>query len=182
MMYVMQQPLARRLRHLGHEAIVDGRFGTGITKPDILHWPRHAVAQMAELRPDVTVVFIGANDGWPIAGVKCCSARWRELYIERVRRMMVTYGRSLWLTLPAPDDRPLGRNFRAVNRALREAVVGHAELLDLVPVFTPGWRYRRRMWWQGERVVVRQIDGVHLGHAGVKIASDLVVDALGIGA
>ena len=182
MMYVMQQPLARRLRHLGHEVIVDGRFGTGITKPDLLDWPEHAAKQMAELRPDVTVVFIGANDAWPIAGVRCCGARWRALYAARVRRMIAVYGRSVWLTLPAPDDRRLGRIFRNVNRALRKAVAGRAQLLDLVPVFTPRWRYRRRMAWAGERVVVRQMDGVHLGHQGVKIASDLVVDALGNGA
>ena len=38
------------------------------------------------------------------------------------------------------------------------------------------------MAWDGEQVVVRQMDGVHLGHEGVKIASDLVVDALDFGA
>ena len=47
-----------------------------------------------------------------------------------------------------------------------------------VPVFAPGWQYRRRMLWNGKRVVVRQLDGVHLGHEGVKIATDLAVDAL----
>ena len=182
-MYVMQQPLARRLRHRGHEAITDGRFGTGITKPEILDWPEHASRQMAELQPDVTVVFIGANDGWPIAGRRCCGRRWRALYAQRVRQMIATYGRSLWLTLPAPVDRRLGRKFRAVNRVLRRAVpAGGAELLDLVPVFTPGWRYRREMRWNGERVIVRQMDGVHLGHEGVKIASELVIEALGNGA
>ena len=183
MMYVMQQPLAQRLRHLGHEVITDGRFGTGITKPEILDWPGHAEHQVREFRPDAAVVFIGANDSWPIAGTKCCGRRWRALYAQRVRQMIATYGRSVWLTLPAPRKPRLARVFRAVNRALHRAVAdGRAQLLDLVPVFTPGWRYRREMPWNGELVVVRQLDGVHLGHDGLGIASDLVVEALRNGA
>ncbi|MDQ3741874.1 MAG: hypothetical protein M3320_09620 [Actinomycetota bacterium] len=174
----MQQPLARRLRHLGHEVIVDGRFGTGITKPEILDWREHARDQVAQFHPTVTFVFLGASDAWPIEGVPCCGARWRALYGERVRDMTATYGRTIWLTLPAPSDRGLARVFRGVNRAIVDATRGRAEVLDLRPVFTPGGRYRRRMRWNGERVVVRQMDGVHLGHAGVKIASDLAVAML----
>ncbi|HEV2813265.1 MAG TPA: GDSL-type esterase/lipase family protein [Solirubrobacteraceae bacterium] len=180
MMYVMQHPLARRLRALGHEVKTDGRFGTGITKPHILDWQEHAIAQASEFHPEATFMFIGANDLFPIAGARCCGERWVELYARRARRIIRIYGRTVWLTLPAPRDRGLARGFRAVNRAIRRATTAErATLLDLVPVFTPGWRYRRTMRWEGRRVVVRQLDGVHLGHEGVKIASDLAVAALG---
>ena len=178
MMYVMQQPLARRLRALGHEVKVDGRFGTAITKPWILDWPQHARDQVAEFHPTVTMVFLGASDAWPIAGVKCCGARWRALYGEKVRAMIATYGRTIWFTLPAPRDRGLRRVFRGVNRAILDATRGRAEVLDLRPVFTPRFRYRREMRWNGRRVVVRQLDGVHLGHDGLVIATDLAVAAL----
>ena len=179
MMYVMQQPLGRRLRHLGHEVKVDSRFGTGITKPFVLDWAEHAHDQVAEFHPDVTFMFIGANDLFPIAGARCCGTAWVEGYARRAARLMRIYGRTIWLTLPAPSDRGLAASFRAVNRAIRLAVARQrAELLDLVPVFTPRWHYRRVMPWHGERVVVRQLDGVHLGHEGVKIASDLAVAAL----
>jgi hypothetical protein len=179
MMYVMQQPLGRRLRHLGHAVKVDSRFGTGITKPHILDWEKHAHAQVAEFQPDVTYMFIGANDLFPIAGARCCGRAWVEGYARRARRLIRIYGRTIWLTLPAPRDPGLARAFRRVNRAIRLATAqADADLLDLVPVFTPGWRYRRVMRWRAERVVVRQLDGVHLGHEGVKIASDLAVAAL----
>ena len=158
---------------------VDARFGTGITKPQILDWAKHARAQVAEFHPDVTFMFIGANDAFPIFGARCCGDAWIEGYARRARRLMRIYGRTIWLTLPAPQDPGLAKVFRAVNRAIvRAASEERAGLLDLVPVFTPGWRYRRVMRWHGERVVVRQLDGVHLGHAGVTIASDLAVAAL----
>jgi hypothetical protein len=179
MMYVLQRPLAARLRALGHEVTTDGRFGTGISKPHILDWQEHAIEQASRFHPEVTFMFIGANDLFPILGVRCCGRRWVELYARRARRLIRIYGPTVWLTLPAPRDRGLARGFRAVNQAVRRATAAEgAELLDLVPVFTPGWRYRRRMLWKGERVVVRQLDGVHLGHEGVKIASELAVAAL----
>ena len=92
--------------------------------------------------------------------------------------MMATYGRTIWMTLPAPRDPGLAKAFRGVNRAIREGAEGHGEIVDLVPVFTPGWRYRRTMPWKGKRVIVRQRDGVHIGYHGDWIASTLAIDAL----
>jgi hypothetical protein len=180
MMYVMQHPLARALRAAGHEVKVDGRFGTGLSKPHILDWTQHAHEQVAEFHPTATFMFIGANDLFPIAGARCCGRAWVSGYVRRARRLIRIYGRTIWLTLPAPRDAGLARAFRIVNRAIRRAVREEegAELLDLVPVFTPGWRYRRRMRWEGERVIVRQLDGVHLGHDGLAIAVGLALRAL----
>jgi hypothetical protein len=178
MMYVMQQPLARRLRHQGYEVKVDGRFGTGLTKSWILDWASHARSQVEEFQPDVTLVFIGAADVYPLGGVRCCGARWRALYGRRVRELIAIYGRTIWLTLPAPRSRGLARVFRNVNRAIADATLGRAEVVDLVPVFTPGARFRRTMVVGGRREIVRQLDGVHLWGEGVKIAADLSVAAV----
>ena len=178
MMYVMQQPLARTLRAAGHEVKVDGRFGTGITKPWILDWAKHARSQVAEFHPDVTIMFIGAGDAWPLGGRECCGPAWRALYGAEVRRLIGIYGRTIWMTLPAPRDAGLARVFRGVNRAIREGIAGRAQLLDLVPVFTPGWRYRDTIPWNGKEVPVRQRDGVHIGYQGDWIATTLAIDAL----
>jgi hypothetical protein len=179
LMYVMQDPLARRLRHRGYEVTTDSRVGTGLTKPWLMDWAKLAREHVEKLRPDVTFMFIGGNDVHSIRGERCCGPRWVERYAERARELMAIYGRTVWLTLPAPVDPALGRVFRAINRALRLAAAGdRAQLVDIVPVFTPHWRYRRAMLWNGERVIVRQMDGVHLGHQGVKIAADLATAAL----
>ena len=75
LMYVMQQPLARRLRHRGFQVSVDSRVGTGLTKPWLTDWVDLAQAQVKEVRPDVTFVFIGGNDGYGIGGERCCGPR-----------------------------------------------------------------------------------------------------------
>jgi hypothetical protein len=77
-----------------------------------------------------------------------------------------------WLTLPAARDRGMAAVFRTINAAIAEAARrAGATMIDLVPVLTPGRRYRRTMTVDGRTQVVRQADGVHLAHAGAQLAS-----------
>ena len=84
------------------------------------------------------------------------------------------------LTLPAPDDDTRYVNYAAVNYALRQAASRHdrMRLLDMVEIFTPGYRYRRRMVVDGKRVAVREPDGVHLNKTGARVAMRAVRRAL----
>jgi hypothetical protein len=164
----------------------DARVATGISKPSLLDWAAHARTQAARLRPDVTVMFIGANDGFRMAGADCCGAAWIAEYARRARAMMRTYarggrGRVYWLLLPAARGGIFRETFPAVNAALRAAARGLADdvrLIELDEVFTPGGRYRASMRIGGRRVRVRQSDGVHLNARGAALAAELVVRAL----
>ncbi|MEA2401087.1 MAG: uncharacterized protein QOK00_1490 [Thermoleophilaceae bacterium] len=164
----------------------DARVATGISKPSLLDWRAHAREQAASVRPDATVVFLGANDGFPMAGADCCGAPWIAEYARRARDMMRTYarggrGRVYWLLLPAPREGFFREAFPAVNAALREAarrLGDDVRLIDLGQVFTPGGRYRSSMTIDGKRVRVRQDDGVHLNTAGAALAARLVIEAM----
>ena len=164
----------------------DARVSTGISKPALLDWRKHAREQVAGIQPDVTVMFLGANDGFRMAGVDCCGMPWIAEYARRAREMMRTYarggrGRVYWLLLPAARDGLFRETFPAVNAALRLAAAGLADdvrLVELDEVFTPGGRYRKSMRIDGKRVRVRQSDGVHLNTTGAELAARLVVSAL----
>ena len=107
----------------------DVRPGTAIGKDT--DWLGRAASQAARVRPRVTVVAIGANEGWPKqtpagTAVECCGAVWEAEYARRVRTMMRSYlrggrGRVVWLTLPAPRGERLTPIFDAVNRAVVQA-------------------------------------------------------------
>ena len=178
--------LRLRLRPDGVGVTSDPRISTGISKPSFLDWPAHARRQTARLRPDVTVMFLGANDGFPIGDAPCCGAAWVRAYAARVRGMMETYarrgrGRVYWLTLPAPRGGFFRRTFPAVNAALRQAAAGApaaARLIRLDRYFTPGGRFRQAMRIGGRTVQVRQRDGVHLSKPGAAAAASRVVRAL----
>jgi hypothetical protein len=164
----------------------DAHISTGISKPSMLDWPAHAMRRARGMRPDVTVMFLGANDGFPMAGAACCGRDWRIEYARRARGMMRTYARGgrarvYWLLLPAPRGGNFRKVYFAVNAALRRAARGledDVRLIDLVEVFTPGWRYRDSMPVGGRTVRVRQDDGVHLNTTGASLAATLVIRAM----
>jgi hypothetical protein len=161
----------------------DARISTGLSKPLLLDWPRHARSQVKRLRPRATVVFIGANDGFPMRGQACCGAGWIAEYARRAQKMMRTYlfggrGRVYWLLLPQARGGFFRRIFPAVNTALSQAAkpLGkRVRLIRLNRVFTPGGRFRQFINWHGHRVDARQKDGVHLSVAGASIAATYVV-------
>jgi hypothetical protein len=164
----------------------DARISTGISKPSLLDWGAHAGQQASGLRPDVTVMFIGANDGFPMAGADCCGPAWIGEYARRARQMMRAYarggrGRVYWLLLPMPRGASFRTVYVAVNAALRRAARGlddDVRLIDLADVFTPGGRYRDSMRIGAKTLRVRQGDGVHLNRTGASLATTLVIRAL----
>jgi lysophospholipase L1-like esterase len=191
----LAQPLdaqvARRLEPEGIEVVRDPHLGTGISKVDLGDWGSISARQTREDEPDAIVVFIGANEGFPMpaAGggtVKCCGVDWAVVYATRVRQMMDTYrqggeARVYWLTLPAPRDDDRAEVARVVNEGIDVAAQPyrvHVRVLDMVELFTPGFEYRDSMDIDGEERIVREADGVHLNAEGAELAAETVLDAL----
>jgi hypothetical protein len=188
MIQIIDGDLRRRLSRHGPITVrSDAHISTGISKPLTFDWVAHARGSARALHPDVTVMFVGANDGFPMgtpAGRKapCCGDAWVAEYARRARRMMRAYARGgaatvYWLLLPTPRGENFQRVFRAVNRALRAAArsfPGVVHLIDLSATFTPRGRFRQVMRWEGRTISVRQADGVHLSAAGASIATTLI--------
>jgi lysophospholipase L1-like esterase len=186
MIQIIDSYLKQRIGSTRTRVRSDARVATGISKPGLLDWQAHAGEQARQVRPDATVMFIGANDGFPIAGADCCGPPWIARYAARARRMMRAYarggrGRVYWLLLPAPRGGFFREIFPAVNAALRSAARGlddDVRLIDLARVFTPGGRYRDSMTIGGRTVRVRQRDGIHLNAAGASLAATIMIRAL----
>jgi hypothetical protein len=188
MIQIIDGDLLRRLAHHGPITVhSDAHISTGISKPFALDWIAHARGSARTLHPDVTVMFVGANDGFPMGTptgrkVPCCDEAWVAEYARRARTMMRAYARGgagtvYWLLLPTPRSETFQKVFRPVNRALRAAArsfPGVVHLIDLGATFTPGGKFRQFMRWQGRMVSVRQADGVHLSVAGASIATTLI--------
>jgi hypothetical protein len=189
MIQIIDADLQRRLAARGPIKVrSDAHISTGISKPFMFNWVKHARASARSVHPDVTVMFLGANDGFPMgtpSGAKapCCNKAWVAEYARRAKAMMRSYARGgsgtvYWLLLPAPRSKRFASVFGPVNRALRAAAgsfPGVVHLVDLGATFTPGGRFRQTMRWEGHTVTVRQPDGVHLSVAGASIASTLII-------
>jgi lysophospholipase L1-like esterase len=190
----LSQPLdaevARTLTPKGIKVVRDAHVGTGISDSAIVDWGKLSLSQVKKNRPDAVVMFMGANEGFPmkIAGrdVKCCSATWAAEYAYRARRMMDTYRRGgaarvFWLLLPGQRSKARQDIARVVNAALVTAASPYraqVRILDMGAIFTPGGRYRDAMTVGGREQIVRQADGIHLNVTGSRLAADRVVAAL----
>ena len=161
----------------------DVRVGTGISKSLLLDWGSLSVRQTRKHHPDAVVVFIGANEGFPMkrprgGPVDCCGSGWAAAYANRARRMMNTYrqagaARVYWLLLPLPRDGERKRIARAVNAAIAVAAEPYraqVRVLDIAALFTPGGRYRDAMDVGGRQRIVREADGIHLNDEGAAVA------------
>jgi hypothetical protein len=191
MIQIIDGFLDARLAKAGVAVHSDARISTGITKPFLLNWPLHARGQARQLRPDVSVVFIGANDGYPLRSrsgrrLNCCGRGWVDAYARRASAMMSSYARHgastvYWATLPAPRRASYRAIYREINAALRKAARRHPGDVHIVPLarrFTPGYRFRQTIRWSGRVVSVRQGDGIHLNATGASIAATMIVRAM----
>ncbi|HEY1359639.1 MAG TPA: GDSL-type esterase/lipase family protein [Thermoleophilaceae bacterium] len=184
--------LGRRLAGRdGVRVIREPHLGTGISKTGFVDWGKLSTQQVGDKHPEATVVFIGANEGFDMPGpngkkVVCCGPDWAAEYAFRVRRMMNTYrqrgaARVYYLTLPFPREKKRQEIARAVNAAIQVASVPYrssVRVIDTVPIFTPGERYRAAMDVDGRKQIVRQPDGIHLNGTGSKLAADAVMKRL----
>jgi lysophospholipase L1-like esterase len=190
----MSQPLdadlAQRLVPRGVRVIQDPHIGTGISNSQILDWGKLSASQVRSAHPDAVVVFIGAAEGWPMAGegrrqVECCSEEWAVIYAQRVRLLANTYrqvgaARVYWITLPDPRETAREKIARVVNAAIAVGVqpwASEVRVIDSVPIFTPTG-YRDSMSLGGVQTIVREPDGIHLNEAGSRLLAGYVLDRL----
>lgn len=185
MIQIVDSYLKERLGPLGVSVTSEDHISTGISKPSLLDWQAKARSQAAG-RPDVTVVFLGANDGFPMGDAQCCGEAWIAEYQRRAHGMMRSYarggrGRVYWVLLPTPREGFFRQVFPAVNTALRRAARGLEQgvrIIDLGPALTPGGRFQEKIKYRGKLIKVRNGDGVHLAPAGASIAASMLIRAL----
>jgi hypothetical protein len=187
MIQIVDSFLAKELRPKHFRVRSDAHVGTGISKPFLLDWVKRARYLARHYRPRATVVFLGANEGFPLRwhGKRhnCCSRAWRMAYASRAQSMMRSFERDgaarvYWLTLPAARPHAWNRRYRAVNLALATAAKREGDtvrLLDMGAIFTPSGHFQQTIRRGDHRVSVRQSDGIHLNVAGARIAARYVV-------
>jgi hypothetical protein len=187
MIQIVDGFLAKQVRSQHFKVRSDAHVGTGISKPFLLDWVAHARKLARAYRPSASVVFLGANEGFPLRfeGKRrnCCSRAWRKAYARRAQAVMQELERGgasrvYWLTLPAARPGNWNHIYRSVNLALRSASKREGDgvrLLDMGRVFTPSGHFQQTIVRNGRRTSVRQADGIHLNVAGARIAARIVV-------
>jgi hypothetical protein len=174
---------------------VDGRIGTGLTRPDVFNWFRELRAQLARHRPHVVVLALGGNDdhgymtGLPrgVSVTDFGDATWKREYRRRVGGLFDAIRRAgaftVWLGLPQTSSSGQTRRFGVLNAAvlaearLRPESVAFVDTSTLLAGPDGGFaEYLRRP--SGELVKVRADDGVHFDRSGGDIIAREVTKSL----
>jgi lysophospholipase L1-like esterase len=185
--------IARKVADQGADVQVtrDPHLATGISNSGLVDWGELSTSQAADDDPDAVVIFIGANEGYPIPGpngaqVSCCGPAYEAAFESRVGQMMDNYleggvERIYWLTVPTQRDPARKPIADAVNEAIAQAAAARGaavRVVDLIPTFTPGDSYRDSIEIDGKQTIVRESDGIHLNDEGSSLAADLVLEAV----
>jgi hypothetical protein len=190
-MMMLDQYLAADLAPHRVNVTNDARLGTGLTLTYAFHWETHARQEAAAVRPDATVMFIGANDAYLVYGaggrqIYCCGSAWSVGYAKLVAQMMRSYmrgnaGRVYWFVLPTPRPPREKYLFDGVNAGIRLAAKefpGRVALIDTNAFFTPHDQYRNYMTYHGHGFTIHQPDGIHLTSVSDLYAAALVVNQM----
>ena len=99
----------RRMRQRkGLNFILSAKYSTGLCRPDFFDWPAHMREAIAEHKPNILVVFIGANDGQPIkhngAFTPTGGQPWRDCYGAKMQEIVdIAHAHGtkvIWVGLP----------------------------------------------------------------------------------
>ena len=104
----------RRLRQRkGLNFILSAKYSTGLCRPDFFDWPAHMREAIAEHKPNILVVFIGANDGQPIKHngtfTPTGGQTWRDCYGTKMQEIVdIAHAHGtkvIWVGLPGIGGR-----------------------------------------------------------------------------
>lgn len=166
-------------------AEVEFRFSTGLSRPDFFDWPARLREVIAEHDPEVFVVMFGANDGQNIAVdgtvLQFGSPQWKREYGRRVTAVMdllTADGATLhWVAQPVMRSPDFDQKMKFVNAIYQAKARGreHVHFTDTRRLFSEDGAFAAYLDdADGQRVLMRQQDGVHLTRAGGEHLTDVV--------
>lgn len=177
-----------RTRKAGAE--VEFRFSSGLARPDFFDWPARLKEIVAEQDPDVFVVMFGANDGQNIAVggevLPFGSTQWQAEYNRRVSAVMDILsgdGRQLyWAGQPIARAADFDDKMQVLNAIYAAQAQGRRGVIyvDTRSLFTgPEGIYSAYLEDDnGQSVLMRQQDGIHLTRAGGERLAAVVMTSL----
>jgi hypothetical protein len=177
----------------GLDFIRDGTRSTGLTRPELLDWPRHLRELTRQHPPDIAVIMLGANDVMPVEGsqgnhVQFADPAWAKAYAAKARELTAICRQAngrvslYWVGVPTMADPALAAGVAQVNAALRAMCQEDGcRFIDTHRAFADeNGRFTRqaRDAATGELVTIRTADGVHLTENGSRLLAGQVLDVL----
>jgi hypothetical protein len=166
------------------------RYSSGLTRPDYFDWPAELGRLLERDDPEAVVIMLGANDAQAIMTGQGPAAfgtpAWVTEYRARVAGAMDSLaadGRTVyWVGQPIMRSAGFDQRMQLVTRIYREEAARRAGIrfLDTRPLFAVDGGYTAYLpGANGDPVLVRREDGIHLTPAGAERLATAVLAAIG---
>ena len=172
------------------KAKLDYKVSSGLSRPDFFDWPQRLIDQLVEYDPDATAVLFGANDGQNVRYqgkvLEVGSPAWQAAYQTRVGRAMriLTRGgrRVYWVGDPIMRNAGYRGRIAMMDRIYEAEAARHPGV-----TFIDTWRlmangkgsYAEYLHDRnGDLVLMRAPDGIHLTRAGGDRMAQSVLDVI----
>ncbi len=169
-----------------------GKVSSGLTRPDLLDWPKTLADLVRRERPDAVLIMIGANDDKPVPQKDGPPALfgapgWDEAYSRAVAEF-IDIARSqnpdvpiTWIGPPVMGGAPLSQAMRRISAVIAKTCaqkrVRYVETLSLFADETGAFA-RYAVDDDGDLRSIRTPDGVHLTISGAKMLSGKTLKAI----
>jgi uncharacterized protein len=186
------QPLVDVLGMTGEVVTtLDARIDTGLTRPDYFDWPAELRIDLANQRPELVVVMMGANDAQSLVDggrvIQFGTPAWNADYGRRLGAFIDEANAGgahvLWVGMPPMASPQLNAQVQDLNAVARSQVAGDPRLavyLSSVKVLgnAQGGFSTYLTDTSGAEIAVRTPDGVHLTPGGgARLAAAVVAAA-----
>jgi uncharacterized protein len=170
---------------------VDTRAGTGLARPDVFNWFEWLPPKVRALKPAVTILAFGGNDGQSLfgdgGGQHFDTPEWKTEYARRVGGLMdevaAAGSRQVWIGLPIPRASAMQHKYALMNDIFRREAAkrpGRIAFVDLWRRFEDKQGHYADYLpdESGKLVKMRKPDGVHFEFAAAEIVASEIQKAL----
>ncbi len=167
------------------------KYGTGLVRPDFFDWSIYAKQLLAEQNPEAIVVMMGGNDGQGITladGTVLPDGTdgWAKEYRRRVEVVMRIFAdngkrRVYWVPMPIPRNAKLAVDYHLMDLAVADAAAAVPGVVDvdIVNRLSLNGQYSDYLpGLNGQTILARSRDGIHLSADGANLAASLILREL----
>ena len=166
------------------------RYSSGLTRPDFFDWPAALASLLAQHDPEAVVVMMGANDAQgirtPGGTADFGTDAWISEYRSRVAAVMTMLDDGertvYWIGLPVMRSSGYDDRMRLISGIYEEEAANHPHVRFVATreLFSDGGGYAAYLpGGDGQPVLVRREDGIHLTAAGGRRLAATVLAVIG---
>ena len=186
------QPLVSDLANTGVVTpVLDGQVDTGLSRPDYFNWPAELQVDLANHRPQLVVVMIGANDPQPLVGngpsVPYGTPAWDAAYGQRIGAFIDEANAAgalvLWVGMPPMAGAQLNGQMQMISGLAQSQIAarptGATYLASSSVLGNAQGNFTAYLPdSSGAEVNIRTPDGIHLAPGGGERLSQAVLASM----